>query len=294
MKFVTLTTEDAMSKMAAFIAYAPAQKLTYFRNRSLFVLGEDLSDTPDETLLKELEPLELRMQLYIDQFEKVKGTLTPGLTLDSDLVEKTNAFINVAALAGIEFVLRVLQAGGKTLNCTEKKMNTVIDTLFGDRHYLQEQLEHIRSSIKKPDLVCEVIRTDLSTYDEVYFPVIDQFVKGLDLPFALAFPSLMGIESCMLIHPFGMRVHEGYEPRVSGFSNEFFMYLILHELAHLLCYAKDTASVLSGKLSVGEFDVYSLDSLSGPNTHNADSYAVLILNAVALLHKEGCVDLRNY
>jgi hypothetical protein len=294
MKFKTITTESAMSKLAAFMAYAPAEKVAYIRNRSLVVRGEDLSELSDDVILDSLAPLESRMQLYVERFEKVKCAITPGLTLDSALLAKTSEFINVAVPAGIDSVLRSLQPDEPVAAAENQALNKVIDALFTDRQYLREQLELVRSAIQKPELVCEVIRTDAKTYNKLYFPVIDQFVKGLEVPFALTFPAFMGIESCLLVHSPALRINETYTPKVAGFANEFFMYIVLHELMHLLRNATDTAYALAGKGEVSEFDVYSMANLPVGIPHNADHYTVLILNALSLLHKEGRIDLRQY
>ncbi|CAI8786998.1 DUF1738 domain-containing protein [Pseudomonas sp. IT-P12] len=294
MKFKTITTESAMSKLATFMAYAPAEKLAYIRKRSLVVRGEDLSGFSDHVLLDSLKSVERRMQQYIDQFEQVKCAVTPGLILDRDLVAKTNEFFNVAVPTGIESILRALQPGADLTSLYDQALNKAIDALFTDRVYLREQLELICAAIRNPALVCEVIRTDAKTYKQLYFPVLDPFVKGLEAPFALAFPMFMGVESCLLIHSAGLRVNETYTPRVKGFTHEFFMYLVLHELTHLLRYTNDTAYVFAGMKGVSEFDVYSMASLSANDTHNADNYTVLILNALSLLHTQGRLDLRQF
>ena len=294
MKLETITTESAMNKLAAFMAYSPAKKVAYIKNRSLIVRGENLDEFSDDAILDSFAPSESRMRLYVERFQKVKCDVTPELTLDSALLAKTNEFINVAVPAGVDFILRALQPGDAAVTPDGDALNKVIDALFTDRQYLREQLELLRSAIQKPELVCEIIRTDAKTYNALYFPVIDQFVNGFEAPFALAFPMFMGVESCLLIHSAGLRVNQIYTPRVTGFTNEFFMYLVLHELTHLLRHTTDSAYVFAGTKGVSEFNVYSTASLSSSDSHNADDYTVLILNALLLLHTEGRLDLRQF
>jgi len=294
MRFEAITNEMAMSKLSAFIACTPAEKVAYVRSRSEVVRHEDLSDLSDQHILDSLVSLESRMQSYIDRFNKVKCAITPGLILDSDLIAKTNEFFNVAVPAGIESILQALEPGDGVTPAGNEELTRAIDTLFSDRQHMREQLELIYTSIKKPELVCEVIRTDARTYKKLYYPVLNRIIKGLEVPFALAFPAFLGIESCLLLHSAGLRVNQTYTPKVSGFSNEFLMYLMLHEVTHLLRYTSDTAYVFEGTTQVSDFDVYSMTSLPAENNHNADNYTVLILNALALMHKEGRIDLRNY
>lgn len=290
MKFQTITIDTAMSKMSEFIAQTSEHKIAYCRKRSLVILGEDLSDYSDESMLESLVSIESRMQLYIDQYRKVQGKIPAGTLLNKDLVAKTDEFFNVAVPAGIASLIQAL----KSDEADNEELNKVINLLFKDRKYLCEQLEHMYSVVKNPEPVCDMIFLDHSTYNEVFHPVMSQLGTAPDVPFALALQSFLGMDAGMLLHETGLGVNERFTPKVPGFTNEFYMYLVLHELSHLLIYSDDTASALAGKLSASEFDVYSTATLTGENPHNADSYSVLILNALALLHRDGRIDLRNY
>lgn len=290
MKFETITLDTAMNNMTAFIADTPERKLAYSRNRSLVILGEDLSGYPDQEILDSLVQIEGRMQLYIDQYQQVKSAITPGRVIASDLVAKTDDFFNTAVPLGLATIVQAL----KSEDAGNEELNKVIDALFSDRQYLCEQIEHMYSVIKNPEARCELVRMDYPAYDEVFYPVISQFGPAVDTPFALAMQGFLGVESGVLLHEVALVLDENFTPKVPGFTHEFFMYLVAHELAHLICYADDTASAFAGKMSASDFDVYSTESLTGDNPHNADSYAVLILNAVALLHRNGQIDLTRY
>jgi hypothetical protein len=295
MQFTTITTAQAMQRMANFIQAIPAEKVAYVRKRSE-LLGQDiLSGLTDNELLNHLKNIENLMQRFIDQYEKQKDSITHDLLLNTKLLALANDFINTAVTAGIERILCVLDRQNKTMPPQiDQDINAAIDSLFTDRNHLQNKLQYMLSLIKKPEIISEIIYTDLVTFNNVYQPITSPGKSLGAVNYGLAFLSFMGIDLCMLINHRCIEANKIYTPKVSGFSHEFYLYILLHELTHLLLESDDNSYSYSAEDEVKDFNVYSTANLKADEINNADNYSTLIFITLALLHKEGCIDLRRF
>jgi len=294
MKFEAITTEALMRKLALFIARAPAEKADYARARSALLNGPDLSELSDEVILGHLLNNESQMQQFVDQYEKEKAAITPGLALDSALLAMTNEFVNVAVTAAIESVLQTLEPQSAAAPARNSELVTAIDTLFSDKDHLREKLQLIQALIKKPALISNVVYTNTQNYNKIYFPVTGDSIGSPDELYGVAFLSFMGVELCMLIHQPCLDTNTLHTPKVAGFSHEFFLYVVLHELTHLLLDSDDKAYVFKAEEKVEDFNLYSMANLNARDITNADNYTTLIFIALAILHKEGRLDLRQF
>ncbi|VVP92584.1 hypothetical protein PS914_03274 [Pseudomonas fluorescens] len=298
MKLKAITTACAMRKLARFISSKPAKKVAYVRKRSVMLGAPDLSELSDEVLLGYLEANESLMGRFVEQYETKKHTITPRLVLNKKLLALTNEFVNVAVMAGVESILLALESRDNVRPAHSQAIITAMDSLFDDRDHLQEKLQSLSSLIKNPELVSEIIYTDVNTYNNVYHPVTgsDSQVDSLELEglYGTAFLEFMGVDLCMLIHERCLEANKVYIPKVSGFNYEFYLYVVLHELVHLLLDADDNSYVYSDKDKVQDYNVYSVANLKAHEINNADNYVTLIFVALAELHKEGRMDLCRF
>ncbi len=294
MRLETVTTECAMYKLARFLGSSPAEKVAYVRRRSKLLDGTNPSLIADETILDNLVVVEDRMRQFVQHFEQVQSAITPGLVLEDYVVSMINEFVNVAVVAGIESILQALEPVDTVSPLPDSELITAIDTLFESRDYLRERLELMYSLIKNPELVSEVIYTDFNTCNRVFVPLTDGEGKNSDDLYGLAFLWFMGVDLCMLINEACMIANSAYTPKVSGFSHEFYLYIVLHELSHLWVEADDLAYHFTADQEAKDFDVYSMANLKASDMNNADNYCTLIFIALAKLHKQGFIDLRRY
>lgn len=295
MKLKTITTAHAMRKLKRFMYATPARKVDYVRKRSLILGGYDLSEITDDVLLGHLEANEILMRRFVEQYETKKYAITPKLVLNKKLLALTNDFINIAVIAGIESILLALESSDEAMPAHGLQgMVTAMDSLFIDRDHLQEKLQSLLSLIKNPKLVSEIVYTDDNTYSNVYRPIASSVSAPSEEIYGLAFLSFMGVDLCMLIHERCLEVNKVYTPRVSGFSHEFYLYVVLHELTHLLLESDDNSYSYSIGDEVKDYNVYSVANLKAHELNNADNYTTLIFIALALMHKEGRIDLCQF
>lgn len=298
MKLKAITTACAMRKLARFISSKPAKKVAYVRKRYVMLGGPDLSGLTDEELLGHLKVNESRMQRYVEQYETKKHTITPRLVLNKKLLALTNEFVNVAVIAGIESILLALEPRDNVRPAHSKAIIAAMDSLFDDRDHLQEKLQSLFSLIKNPELVSEIIYTDVNTYNNVYRPIAgsDSRVDSQESEelYGSAFLEFMGVDLCMLIHERCLEANKVYMPKVFSFTYEFYLYVVLHELMHLLLGADDDSYIYSDMDKVQDYNVYSVANLKAHEINNADNYATLIFVALAELHKEGRIDLCRF
>lgn len=298
MKLKAISTACAMRKLARFISNKSARKVAYVRKRYMMLGGPDLSGLTDEELLGHLKVNEGRMQRVVDQYETKKYTITPRRVLDKKLLALANEFVNVAVIAGIESIQLALESRDKVGPVQSQAIITAMDSLFDDRDHLQEKLRALFSLIKNPELVSEIIYTDVNTYNNVYRPITGSDSRGdsqeLEGLYGAAYLEFMGVDLCMLIHERCLEANKVYMPKVSSFTYEFYLYVVLHELMHLLLDADDNSYIYSDKDKVRDYNVYSTANLKAHENNNADNYVTLIFVALAELHKEGRIDLCRF
>lgn len=293
MKFKAITTANAMRKLARFISSKPERKVAYVRKRYVLLGGPELGFT-DTELLEHLKANEYVMQRYVEQYEAKKHAITPGLVLNKKLLALTNEFVNVAVLAGVEAILLALASRDDVMPVHSQEIMIAVDSLYTDRGHLQENLQLLCSLIKNRELTSEVVYTDVNTYRHVYEPIAGRDTQTLEGLYGLAFLEFMGVDLFMLIHERCLEANKIYKPRVSGFYHEFYMYIVLHELVHLLLGADDNSYSYSREDKVQDYNVYSVANLKAHEINNADNYATLIFIAMAVLHKEGRLDLCRF
>lgn len=288
----TITTACLMDKLAQFMSSSPAEKVAYARARVLMLRGSDLTEVADEVVLGYLVNNELQMGQLVEHYQTTKHLITPGLSLNKELLAMTNEFVNVAVMEGIDSILRVLELPAQASSGADQEVVAAIDALFVDRDHLTEKLTLLRSLIESPVLQSEMVYTDVNTYSHVYHSLDPD--SSFDELYGRAFLSFMGVELCMLIHERCLEVNTIYTPKVAGFMHEFYLFIVLHELSHLLLSSDDNAYSYAAEDQVKDYNVYSLANLGQNHVNNADNYCTLIFIALACLHREGRIDLTRF
>jgi hypothetical protein len=256
------------------------------------MMKNDLGDMTDELLLSHLMLNESRMQAFVDQYEEKKHVVTSGLVLNRRLMSLTRNFVNCALPRAITHILSVLQKGAR--KSFDPEVDQALDTLFDDREHLYAKLRFMLAMIKSPALLSEVVYTDRITFENVYDPVTSSLESGSGQLHGLAFSEFMGVELCMLINHRCVEVNEIYVPKVRGFSHEFYLYVVFHELSHLLVGSDDDSYSYRSDDAVEDFNVYSTLNLKSNEKNNADNYGTLIFIVLALMHKRGQINLKRF
>lgn len=293
MKFTTITTAAAMQKMKNFIIACPTEKLTYAKKRFQQLGYHSALEMSDEDILSALKFNESNMQAFIQQYEAVKDTPLIDLPLDTRLLSLSNSFINTAVPPAIELILATLDDKTPSPACISQHISTHIGELFNDREHLREKLRLILSLIQQPMLQSEIIYTDLNTFRHVYQPITSPDATESEETYGLAFLDLMGVELCILINQPCFELNARYAPKIAGFQNEFYLYTLLHELTHLLIGSNDD-SYNTPTEETEDINLYSTANLKPHEIDNADNYCTLIFITLALMHKQGCLDLTQF
>lgn len=287
MIFRTITTSQLVSRMRGFIQWRPEAKVSYSRLRA-----EDIGGLTDAQLLEHLGNNENIMQAFIDQYDEAAHLITTkGLVLDRKLLTVTRNFIHCALPRALNLILLALDRPFSKAGAPE--IQVAIDSLFNDKSHLRTQLLKLLKNIKNPRLVSEVVYTDKNTFEQVFAPVISPPVIGEQELYGAAFSEFMGVESCLLVNYRCLEVNNLYKPKVAGFKNEFFLHVIIHELAHLLLGANDN-SYSSADGVEEDYNVFSVVNLKSHELDNADNYAALIFIVLAYMHKTGRINLTRY
>lgn len=287
MIFTTITTAQAMQNMLAFVQSSDSEKIKYVKARYSRLQESDIGELSDVEILAALKPNEERMMLFVNQYERVKDGVTPGLVLDASLLSEWSHFVNSAVVSALETIVNTL---GSVETSGSLLIEGVIDRLFNDREYLRARLSRMRSLIGDAQLQSEIIHTDRPTFELVYKPVTAPNSQS-DNNFGMAFLEWMGVEPCMLINHRCLENNALYTPGVSGFGNEYCFYIMLHELVHLLLGANDETYSPSPNDDISKVSVYVIDNLKPHEVDNVDNYCALIFIVLSLMHDEGHLDL---
>lgn len=287
MKFTTLTTAQAMQNMLAFVQSSDSEKIKYVKARYSRLQESEVGELSDIEILAALKQNEQGMMLFVNQYERVKDSIKPGLVLDASLLNKWNQFVDSAVVSALETIVNALGNVGVDGSL---QITGVIDRLFDNRDYLGERLFRMRSLISDAQLQSDVVYTDRSTFDLLYKPIALPHSQS-DNNVAMAFLEWMGVEPCMLINHRCLENNALYTPGVSGFGNEYCFYIMLHELVHLLLGANDETYSPSPNEDISKLSVYVVDNLKPHEVDNVDNYCALIFIVLSLMHDEGRLDL---
>lgn len=225
---------------------------------------------------------------FLRNHEKHRDALDPGLSvaaLDPRLSDRLEPFLFEAVpLAMAELIGQLETPHGPG---ADAELQRSIDELFSDRTTLKAALSYWKAALQSPEHSIEISYLNSKERDLLY----PQY-EGAEMA-AVALTSTFH-DNGMLLTDHLRDIHRQYRPRVPGFTLEFPLYTILHELAHLQLAAGDDSYAYDPYAPVETYDVYSSALLDREENSNADNYVVLLLRTLARLGERGVVDLTRF
>lgn len=279
MKLVTLTIKDLAPTYREFLSLSKKQQIIHYRK----ILEKLKYDIPvsDETIYEDvIKPDALlvtkALNFYNDNYEE----LDKDAPLKLELFEQAQKYIFHFFVLAIEYIERSLENNPSLPEEPTAKIKKIIDLLFDDRAFLKDKITLLRKLIQGDTLTVNILQ-------------LNEKVKQISYPDA-DFTGVVELSSYLQLISITERLHEinsQYSKKI--FNNEFFIYVILHELLHVLIFAGDDTYLYDENSDdIPAYNIYSPDRLKPEEIENADNYASLIFNVLKILHEEKIIELK--